>query len=341
MLSSSSFNRLCLLPLLALLWASPASAVPVSFSGHFLGPSDATVDRYESIGISAITGWRAAEMDGALINAFLDEGRGLGFDPNELPGYGVPVIHTASAFPIVERSQLGVIMAEVSIGAGGLDDATVRAALGDLMGAGVLLTGNLGTPQWSDDFTTHKRTEKDKDGNKRTYTEHCARRTTRLTFDVRLINSKTGVIMGSDSIGRVSNVRKCDRRRRNVEANLPDPYSVGSDMIGSLAYETANMIAPYWRAMDFSLERNKTTKDGIKMAKKGGDTIGAALFFREAAQADPYNEWLQYSAAVMLAVKKGFAYGVRNSTGSAPAEQASVSMVISAARIGRDISGSV
>ena len=92
MLSSSSFNRLCLLPLFTLLWASPASAVPVSFSGHFLGPSDATVDRYESIGISAITGLRAAEMDGALINAFLDEGRGLGFDPNELPGYGVPVI---------------------------------------------------------------------------------------------------------------------------------------------------------------------------------------------------------------------------------------------------------
>ena len=282
--------------LLCISLTAPASAVPVSVDVSFLGPSKLDFPAYESIGISHVRGWRAAEMESSLIKALLDKDRGAS------AGSLGAIVHAPNAFPVVERSQLELVMAEVSLGSGGLTDEATRAKLGELMGAGILLTGTLADPQHRDNFTSSKKTKEDRDGNKHTYTEYCATRAVSVKFDIRVINSSTGVILASETVGGNASEKKCDRSQRAVENSLTDPDTMAAGFITGMAYRAANQIAPYWRSMNFKLERNKTTKDGVKLVKKQADRVGAAIFFTEAAAADPYDEWLQYSASVLLAI---------------------------------------
>lgn len=292
----SSLSIAVLTGLFSIALAAPASAVPVPVDVTFLGPSNLDFPAYESIGISHVSGWRAAEMESSLIKALLDKERGASGS-----SLGA-LVHSPNVFPVVERSQLQLVMAEVSLGAGGLTDDATRAKLGELMGAGILLTGTLADPMHRDNFTSSKKTEEDRDGNKHSYTQYCATREVSVKFDIRVINSSTGVILASETVGGAATEKKCDRSQRSVENSLTDPDTMAAGFIGDMAYRAANLIAPYWRSMNFKLERNKTTKDGIKLVKKQADRVGAAMFFTDAASADPYDEWLQYSASVLLAI---------------------------------------
>lgn len=318
----------------ALLAPAPALAVRAKKKVHFLRPPRLDMPAYKSIGVVGIEGWSAAQLEGALVTAFLDQERGLrvgeGIGPED------PVIVWPNYFPLVERSRLDLVMGERNISS--LSDEGFRDALGGVMEAGVLVTGTMKRPIHSEEWgtqsetkevevtTEHTETEVEVDIEETWYgdeevtvtvkettheethieerevvTEWCLTRSVLLSFDLRAIDVRTGQILAAETVRAGNSDYECSDNRETTIKSVQNVESLAIDTIDTIAYRAANRIAPYWGTRKLLLERNKSTKHGVLTLTKYDDLPGAAAWHLAELEVNSYDEWMQYNAGVLLA----------------------------------------
>lgn len=307
---------------------------------HFLRPPRLEMPRYSSVGVVDIDGWAAGEMEGALVSALLDETRGLGW--TEGLGPEDPVVAWPNHFPVVERQRLDLVFGEQSIGDGGLSDDQL-GQLSGVMQAGVLITGRMRAPIHQDEWEADTETKEVEVTREETETEvevdveedwwgdeevtvtvtettrevttveerevvnsWCLQRNVLVSFDLRVIDVRTGRVQAAETVQASAADRACDEVRANVEESIKSVDSLAAGSITLLATRTANRVAPYWGTMKLVLERNKNTKDGVLMFTKDDDLAGAAVWMEEASKADPYDGDLHYNAGLLMAATYRF-----------------------------------
>lgn len=321
---------------LALLSPTAAFAVRAKKKVHFLRPPRMEMPAFSTIGVVGIDGWAGAQMESAMVTAFLDKTRGLRW--SEGLGPEDPVIAWPNHFPVVERSRLDLIVGERHLGTGPLNDSELRNALAGVMEAGVIITGTMHRPVhgdewgteeetqevevtreqtttevevdsetdwWGDEETTVTITETTKEvttvEEQQVVTEWCLTRRVLLSFDLRAIDVRDGRILAADTVQASNSDQECSEHRQTTLESVQSVESLANEAINTLAYRSANRIAPYWGTMKLVFERNKKTKDGVLLLTRHDDLAGAAAWHLDTLAADPYDEWLQYHAGLLLA----------------------------------------
>lgn len=291
----SALSTLSTLVLLAA--PSAALAAPVELDFAFLVPPPLDLAGYSTLGVSGIDGFESTRVEDAIVAALLDDSRGLpeGVRLEGADGFEARANH----FPVVERSRLSTVLGEQDLG-GAISEET-RARLGEVMGAGILITGTSLPPTAADAWSTKTVSKKVGDDWVKV-NQHCLTRTVEVTLNLRALDATTGQILLAESVANAGAMESCAGSQDEAVAVMAAPAAIALELLPPLGYAVANQVAPRWVIEQFRGERNKDTKEGIKLLKKERDLAAAAVEFRDGAQGDAYNDWLQYHAALTLAV---------------------------------------
>jgi hypothetical protein len=317
----------------ALLLPTACAAAPTPKPIHFLQPPKIELPAFESIGVAAIEGSRAQDLESALIRALTDEDRGLGLG-QKITGSD-PVVVKPDHFRLADRGQLTDAIGETPL-TGGLQDQSTKSAVERLLGAGILLTGTLSEPSVDDDWgdagpppdaapklkgkssLPREATQKSapppskstkapepepepEEDDKEDGEKICLKRTVEVRFDLRVIEATTGAIVHAATYDEKKKDRECSKDGyADVQKGIKSVDTILQKAWEKMSEDIANDIAPYWHTFNVSLETNKDSKEGVQLFTKQDNLPDAAAWFVAAADASPYDEWRRYNAAVLL-----------------------------------------
>lgn len=280
-----------------LLLPAGLQAAPVDLEFAYLVPPTLDLTGYSSFGVSGIEGYQSTQVEDAIVSALLDDSRGLpeGIRLEGADGFQARANH----FPVVERSRLDTVLGEQSLG-GAIDEGT-RARLGELMGAGVLVSGNSLPPKAGDSWSTKTVSKKVGDDWVKV-NQHCLDRSVEVGLNLRALDATTGRVLLAETVNNAGTMESCAGSQDEALAAMATPDAIATELLPGLGYAVANVVAPRWVIETFRGERTKDTKEGIQALKKDRDIVAAAVSFRDGAAADPYDDWLRYHAALTLAI---------------------------------------
>ncbi|HMV67577.1 MAG TPA: CsgG/HfaB family protein [Myxococcota bacterium] len=281
----------------ALLCPLSAWALPADIELAFLAPPRNPMPGVTSLGVIGIGGFQGRAMEDAIVTALVDRNRGLPSGTRLLDDGSIKA--WPNFYPVVERARLAAVINEQELGQSGLVDDGARASLGQLMGAGLLLTGTVGQPTFEEEWTTTTTTVV-KDGTSYQVVLQCLDRTVHVGFAARTIDATTGQIAQAPSYRRDLGDRACKPSRGDAEAAVASVDALALRAFPGLALAAANDIAPYWRLTKLDADRNKSTSEGLDVFRKENDLVGAAGWFLAQSEANAYDEWVRFHAAVFL-----------------------------------------
>ncbi|HAM22612.1 MAG TPA: hypothetical protein DCQ04_10130 [Actinobacteria bacterium] len=281
--------------LLALALSHAAHALPTKVDIAVLAAPPTPLIGYKSFGVTGFSGFESTALEDAVVQALTDKNRGL---PSGMTASSSDV--WPNHFPVVERTRLAAVLGEQELGSSGTISEESRSRLGEVMGAGVLITGNIPAPTYSDEWSTKKETHT-QNGVSVEVIKQCVTRKVTLSANVRFLDATTGQILVAPTLDSQGGKVTCAATKNDAAAAAPNPDQMARGLIPQLGEKVANECAPRWLLVELKLDRNRDTADGVDMLKKQGDLSGATAHFVAAAETDPYNEWKQYHAAAMLA----------------------------------------
>ena len=171
---------------------------------------------------------------------------------------------------------------------------------------GIVLTGSVGELESHDDIQDIP-VERQKGPVTATETDHVLTRTVTLRFNLTALDADTGELRGK-KIFVLEMSHKGPQRSspEKVQEAAKRPDDMFTKLIGQLGPRVANASTPRWIVEGFEIERNKTTKVGVLMAKQEDDWDGAREWFVSESAAAPGEEFLHYNAAVLLGLDGQF-----------------------------------
>ncbi len=172
---------------------------------------------------------------------------------------------------------------------------------------GILISGTLADLDVHDEMEDIS-VQRDKGPVTVTEVDHVLTRTVTINFEMTATDVDTGELRGTQHFDismqhkgkQVTNPEKAFASTRGSE-------EMATEMLEQFGYRVANYVTPRWESTTFDLEKNKTTATGVNMAKQEADLVGATDWFVRNAAKDPYDEFLQYNAAVLLAIGHHYA----------------------------------
>jgi hypothetical protein len=326
-----------LVVLLAVTVTTPAFAGRVSKPIHVLRPPALDMPATPSIAVAGVTGWNGEGMEALLVEALLDPNRGLGWNEGLGPDDAVVVHpnHTpivdrtrfqqarrgawADAIPAGEASQLArelgagvVVLGDLSppfvTEEWGVETETEEVEVTETeVETETSVEVEVEEDIFGDDEVNVRVTETDtvkettRVQEQEVVTEACLTRRIELVFSIRAVDPATSQVLGSASVRGSGQDSVCADTEADALAAIAQPEAIAAEAMRGVAYRGANQVAPYWGTAKLVMERNKRTRDGVVLYKRDDDLPGAAAWFVAAADADPYDEWLQYHAGLFLA----------------------------------------
>lgn len=205
-------------------------------------------------------------------------------------------------FSVVERSRLDAVLDEQNMSDVGLVDDQQAAQIGQLLGAEILLYG---------DITHSKKDKKSKETrtkNKKKYFVNCVTREVVLNASLRIVDTKSGEIIGIKRLTKKASDKKCGN---NIK-NLKDVGFLAGQCGDALAWEFVNMINPWYAFNEFDLEKIKTDefKKQAEVAAKAAEKLEldkAYAIYKKLYDSDPYNPKFLYNMGVLYEVAGEFA----------------------------------
>ncbi len=208
---------------------------------------------------------------------------------------------TTKCFSIVERSRLEGVLDEQSMSDIGLVGDAEAARIGQLLGVDVMLIGEVSDSR-QDKRTTEKRRYKKQD-----YIVNCVVREVVVSANVRIIDTRSGEILGTRRTSRTATSKVCEGDNKQ----LTDDGVLAARCANGLAWEFTNLINPWYAVGEFELEKIKVKEhaDKAKEAAKAAEDLNidkAYAIYKELFESDPYNPKYLYNMGVLYEVAGSF-----------------------------------
>lgn len=190
-------------------------------------------------------------------------------------------------FEIVDRANLDRIMKEHNLNISGAVDEKTAAQLGKLVGAAVLVFGNLSTYKYDLSRAPGKPWT---DGKGVSHTTYHVKGIAKVGLSIQVVGLTTGSILAAKTISK-------EAAQENTENDAwpPDPDS--NALMGAAAHKTVDafikMIAPYTDYVDVTFAKNDSNvpelERGVNFAK-AGQWADAVEQFKAAAEKNPTHQ---------------------------------------------------
>lgn len=190
-------------------------------------------------------------------------------------------------FEVVDRANLNRIMQEHSLNLGGAVDEKTAAQLGKLVGAAVLVFGNISTfkyemkPSKGDPW-------KDKQGG--SHQTHYKKGIARMTATIQVVGLTTGTVLAAKTISKQSEESKS---KDNEWPEDPDRDAIVGAAVDETVSAFIKMIAPYTDYVNVTFAKNDSKlpelEKGVNFAK-AGQWSDALEQFKAASAKDPMHQ---------------------------------------------------
>jgi hypothetical protein len=274
--------------LLALLLASPAAwAARVELDLPAVAAPEVPWSGTGALGVGGVQGWEAATLSTAIESAVSDPRRGLpaGFSlPTEVAAIAGP-----QDVPVVPAARL-----DGPLGGAQGTEISRWAEVRELLGAGLLVTGEMEVPEAEDRVT--------EEGSSGSHLgpRVCILRVARGALHLRVLDASSAQVRLARQVPLIAQMQRCGSDRVQADVGLPSVDEIARDGIPTVARAVADLVAPRWVVHRIVLEKTKSNAAGLALLKSGQLRAAAAMLL-EAADATPSDGHLQVAAAVALA----------------------------------------
>jgi hypothetical protein len=287
----------------ALLLLSGISAQSQKLECFVLGAPDKPLPNVTRIAVLDFSGrdHKGAFLANCLVSSLLSENRGIYnitglFSTKEGKTYvegGRTNIYT-----LIDRSQMEAILNEQNFSVSGLVDDSKAVELGKLLAADAIITGSASYTYKDENSASEY---KDKDG--RVHRSECTKRTTTASGTFKVLSTKTGEILATNTFSYTSADSKCDEKRSGLES----PSVLADNCFKSMGTAMANYIAPSYRYSKFVMKKIKVEqfKTQIKEATaflENAELDKAFQVYKAVYDADNYNAEAAYNLGILYEV---------------------------------------
>ncbi|MBD3331435.1 hypothetical protein GF356_01190, partial [candidate division GN15 bacterium] len=204
-------------------------------------------------------------------------------------------------FSVVERSRLESVLSEQSMSAEGLVDDAQATEIGQLLGVDVLIYGDVS--QSNQDTRGYEKRRY----NNRDYQVTCVNRKVTVSANMRVVDTRSGEILGTRRSSRTSADKVCEGDNRDLKSY----GQLAGYCANGLAWEFTNMFNPWYAVGEFELDKIKADefKDEAKDAAEAAEDLEldkAYAIYNKLYQADPYNPKCLYNMGVLYEVAGSF-----------------------------------
>lgn len=208
---------------------------------------------------------------------------------------------STKCFSIVERSRLESVLAEQSMSAEGLVSDAQAAEIGQLLGVDVMIYGDVS--QSADDTRGYEKRRY----NNQDYTVTCVTRKVTISANMRLVDTRSGEILGTRRSSRTSSDKVCEGDNKELKSY----GQLAGYCANGLAWEFTNMFNPWYALGEFELDKikNKEFKDEAEVAAKAAEELEidkAYAIYKKLYDSDPYNPKFLYNMGVLYEVAGSF-----------------------------------
>lgn len=138
--------------------------------------------------------------------------------------------------------------------------------------------------------TEESRTRTDKDGNE--YTVQCRSKTAMVNYSFKVTRSNGDHITEETDNREMKSGTACDKSASNAVKKLPSDAKMYSSIVSGATVSIVKAVMPHYAKRKTTLEKDKSTKDLTKSAKKAkstDDLLEAGAKLNEVVSTDPYN----------------------------------------------------
>lgn len=195
-------------------------------------------------------------------------------------------------FEVVDRANLNRIMQEHSLNLGGAVDEKSAAQLGKLVGAAVLVFGNISTYKY-EIKKTYDDPWVDKEGKR--HQTFYVKGTAKVTASLQVVGLTTGAVLAAKTISKeMENKNSAD----NGWPEAPDQDATVGAAVNATVDTFLKMIAPYTEYVNVTFAKNDSKlpelEQGVKFAK-AGQWNEAIEQFKAATVKDPTHQGAHYN----------------------------------------------
>ncbi|MFW5758667.1 MAG: CsgG/HfaB family protein, partial [Bacteroidota bacterium] len=157
----------------------------------------------------------------------------------------------AETFQVVDRQNINSILREHNLSLSGMVDSNSAVEVGKLLGANVLILGNINEDIYTEEIVETEKTDEEGD---RSYIVKDRKGKYKLQTNIRLVEVSTGKILAARDFSSVKTAKTSARNENPPAIDRRPMYRQASQDIAS---QLIRMIAPYEENVRVSFEKDK------------------------------------------------------------------------------------